>query len=83
MRIYVDDIFILATFHNVCLLNVAPQVTVPECVFSCLYFAEAGLVRLEEQPVHIGQLHFVIVKQDELCKEMIWQQGRMTRCMLH
>lgn len=46
-----------------------PQVTVPECVFRCLYFAEASLVRLEEKPVHIGQLHFVIVKQDELYKE--------------
>jgi hypothetical protein len=24
------------------------------------------LVRLEEQPVHVGQLNFVVVEQDEL-----------------
>lgn len=30
--------------------------------------AEAGLVRLEEQPVHVGHLHPVVVKEQELHK---------------
>lgn len=40
--------------------------SVPECVFCCFHFTEACLVRLEEQSVHIGQLYFVIVKEEQL-----------------
>lgn len=39
---------------------------VPECVFCCFHFAETCLVRLEEQSVHIGQLYFIIVKEEQL-----------------
>jgi len=30
-----------------------------------LYFGEARLVGREEQPVHVGQLHLVVVEQDQ------------------
>lgn len=45
---------------------------IPECVFCCLYFAEAGLLRLEEQSVHVGQLHFVVVEE----KQLWWHKRR-------
>ena len=37
-----------------------------QCSLSSLHFAHACLVGLEEETIHIGQLHFVIVKQNEL-----------------
>lgn len=40
--------------------------SVPECVFCCFHLTEAGLVRLEEQSVHVGQLHFIVVEEDQL-----------------
>lgn len=42
------------------------DICVPECVFCCFHFTEAGLVRLEEQSVHVGELHFIIVKEKQL-----------------
>lgn len=51
--------------------------SVPECVFCCFHFAEACLVRLEEQPVHIGQLYFIIVKKEQLgCHKMRTNHGK-------
>ena len=31
-----------------------------------LHLTEAGLVRLVEEPVHVGQLHLVVVEQQQL-----------------
>lgn len=33
---------------------------------SCLHFAHAGLMWLEEQSVHVRELHLVVVKQQQL-----------------
>lgn len=41
----------------------------PQCVLCRLHFAEPCLMRLEEEAVHIGQLHFVIIKQQQLQQE--------------
>lgn len=35
-------------------------------MFSSFHFAESCLVRLEEQSVHVGQLHFIIVEEQQL-----------------
>lgn len=40
--------------------------SIPERVFGGFHFAEACLVRLEEQAVHVGQLDFVVVKEEQL-----------------
>lgn len=45
----------------VCVYNAAP-----ECVLCCLHLTEACLVRLEEQPVHVGKLNFIVVKEEQL-----------------
>lgn len=37
----------------------------------CVDLAEAGLVRLEEQPVHVGQFNFVVIKEDKLEKQSL------------
>lgn len=42
-----------------------------QSVGCCLHLAEASLVWLEEQPVHVGQLHLVIVKEDQLEQKCI------------
>lgn len=39
---------------------------IPERVFCCFHFTETCLMRLEEQPVHVGQFHFIVVKQEQL-----------------
>ena len=41
----------------------------PECVLSGLHLAHARLVRLEEQSVHVGQLHAVVVEQQQLGRQ--------------
>ena len=33
----------------------------------CLHLTQTRLVWFEEQAIHVGQLHFVIVKQNKLC----------------
>ena len=37
-----------------------------KCVDCCVHFAHASLVRLEEEPIHVCQLHFVVVKENQL-----------------
>lgn len=46
---------------GVCVYNAAP-----ECVLRCLHLTEACLMRLEEQPVHVGKLNFIVVKEEQL-----------------
>ena len=37
-----------------------------KCVDRSLHLAHAGLVWLEEESVHVRQLHFIVVKQNQL-----------------
>jgi len=38
----------------------------PKSVFCSLNFTESCLMWLEEETVHVGQLHLIIVKQQQL-----------------
>lgn len=44
-----------------------------QCSLGGLHFTQTWLVGFEEQAIHVGQLDFVIVKEDQLVMEWEWR----------
>lgn len=57
--IYSSDVVISGFYLDV-------RVDVSQCIGGSVDFALANLIRLEEESVHVGQLHFVVVEKYQL-----------------